>query len=158
MVRGYLERSAGRPNEAFDYYERSVVASRESGYFWWEKNALTTIAAALFDDGRPEQAQDRAREALNVAVQIGDRRGVLDALALCARGFAERGDMDTAGRLVGAIEAELDRRPGHHWHVEGKDLIRPLSPHRGRQFEAGREAGRTLSLDDAVQHALRSVD
>ena len=80
----------------------------------------------------------------------GSRRGSLLVLAVVAR---RRGDDERAGRLWGAVEAERERGPGL-----GRGGARAPAARRrqaaGRRFEAGREAGRRLSLEEATDEAL----
>src|SRR6188472_4632315 len=65
----------GRPEEAFELLERSRQLSRESGFRWWEKNVLHTIAEYALMLDRPTEALTPAREALVIANEIRDRQG-----------------------------------------------------------------------------------
>jgi tetratricopeptide (TPR) repeat protein len=155
MVRGNLERRAGRLDEALEYYERSLEKAREAGFAWWEKNVLSVIAFTLFGQGRPEEALAYARDALEVARRIDDRTGIVDSVLAIARAYAETGDVAAAGCLLGAAEAEAERAPIAGWKSDRPSRIDPLLTHEGPEFDIAREAGRELSLDDAVELALR---
>jgi predicted ATPase/class 3 adenylate cyclase len=155
MVRGNLERRAGRLDEALEYYERSLEKAREAGFAWWEKNVLSVIAFTLFGQGRPEEALAYARDALEVARRIDDRTGIVDSVLAIARAYAETGDVAAAGCLLGAAEAEAERAPILGWKSDRPSRIDPLLTHEGPEFDIAREAGRELSLDDAVELALR---
>jgi predicted ATPase len=155
MVRGNLDRRAGRLDEALEYYARSLEKAREAGFSWWEVNVLWVIAFTLFDQGRPEEALAHARAALEVAGRIGDRTGIVDGILAIARGYAEMGDVAAAGRLLGAAEAEAERAPIAGWEAGHSSRIGPLLAHSRPEFDAARDAGRELSLDDAVQLARR---
>lgn len=157
-TRGDVVRLAGHLDEALGYYEQSLEKAREIGYAWWENGVLSVIAFTLFKQGRPEEALAHAREALEVACRIGGRNGLVSGVLAVARGYAETGDVTTAGRLLGAVEAEAERAPIPDWKARRRNSIEPLLAHRGPEFDAAREAGRELSLDDAVELASAPVD
>jgi hypothetical protein len=75
-------------------------------------------------------------------------------LARLARISAERGELERAGRLWGALEAEEERGPVGAWDVERERYAAPVLAHTGPEFERGREQGRALELDAAVGEAL----
>ncbi len=156
LLLGDLERRRGAVEQALPYYEASLARARETGFTWWEKNVLLAIARTLFSLGRADEAARRAREALEVARRMGDRPGLIDSLVLVARGCGETGDVEAAGRLWGAIEAEVDRAPVPGWDAEHERLAAPVLAHDGPAFDSARAAGRALALDDAVAAALRS--
>jgi hypothetical protein len=88
---------------------------------------------------------------------MGDVMTIAYALTTLAQVAAERHQPERAGRLWGAIEAEVGRRRIGQWEEEREDLEKTLSVVRGPEFEQGREAGRRSELDEAVAYAL-SVD
>ena len=89
-----------------------------------------------------------ACELTDLIGRIRDRIGIIDGLALLSRGAAEQGDQELAGRLWGAIEAE--RAPVPEWQHEIEELAKLILARAGPRFQTGVEAGRELSLDDAV--------
>jgi hypothetical protein len=103
--------------------------------------------------GRTEPAWQQAREGLCLFRECDDRRLTLYSLALLASFEAEAGRAGRAGVLWGAIEAEESRGPVGNWESErdefASSVINP-SP----EFEQGRSAGRSLSLDEAVEYGL----
>jgi predicted ATPase/class 3 adenylate cyclase len=149
-----LERREGRPDRSLELYERSIALARETGFTWWEQGTLLHQALALFALQRPEDAGRAAAEALRVARQIGDRWATVDALVLIARAAAERDELERAGTLWGAVEAEVERAPLAGWDPEAELAAAPALARGGPGFEAARAAGRGLSLDDAVALAL----
>ncbi len=76
------------------------------------------------------------------------------ALALLARFAASSSQSERAGRLWGAIEAEEARAPVGAWEHQREEFAAPVLADGGPEFEAGRAAGRLLSLDEAVDDAL----
>ena len=67
---------------------------------------------------------------------------------------AERGNAERAGELWGAVEAEEQRGAIGQWENEREQYERMVFAHADAELEAGREAGRLLSLEDAVERAL----
>jgi hypothetical protein len=88
---------------------------------------------------------------------IQDKRGTLYLFALLAEIAAAAGDRRRAGALWGAREAELERAPVGRWLHGTVEPDRVLA-NADAEFEAGRDEGRLLELDDAVTYALASVD
>ncbi|MBA3736204.1 MAG: hypothetical protein H0W90_13590 [Actinobacteria bacterium] len=155
---GELERRSGSLERALELYQRSTALAHETGFTWWEKHALTSQAITYFSLDRPAEGAERLRTALELAQRMGDRIGTLETLALLARAAVEQGDLPLAGRLWGAIEAEVARAPVSGWDPEDQHIA-PVARHFGdSDFEAGRCAGHTLPIDDAVATALKAVD
>jgi tetratricopeptide (TPR) repeat protein len=150
LARGDIERKAGNLEAALPYYEESLAAACRSGFTWWEKNVLTIMAYVLYELGQDGEALDRAREGLRVAAEMADRPGLSNALPLVARGYASRGDVFAAGRLLGAVEGEDAHAPIPGWRVDDPLLVEPLLRFECDEFDAGRAAGHALSLDEAV--------
>ena len=67
---------------------------------------------------------------------------------------AERRDLESAGRLWGAIEHEAAFAPLGEWqrHRDGCEAM--IFRHASPAFDRGRAAGRELELDEAVAEAL----
>jgi hypothetical protein len=100
------------------------------------------------------EAADSAREGLEGARRIHDRIATVEGLTLVARAAAERGEEDVAGRLWGAIEADVERAPMPTWERERDEFERSVIGLVGAAFEAARAEGRALSLDAASELAL----
>ena len=96
--------------------------------------------------GDPELACDRFRDGLGEFVALADGGGMADCLEGLARLAADTGDAARAGRLLGSAETLRETR--------GRRPIRADEP-PPEVPEAAREEGRGLSLDEAVDDALR---
>jgi hypothetical protein len=86
-----------------------------------------------------------------------DKPAIVYQLALLAEIAAVAGDRRLAGCLWGAGEAEQARAPVGRWlhgTIEPERVLRFAN----EEFEAGREEGRQLELDEAVEEALVSLD
>ena len=152
---GDLAFEEGRHEEALRLLERSRELCRETGFRWWLNNVLQSIAEFTLELGRPDDALAPACEALSLGQAIGDRQGVVFSLALLARQATETENRERAGRLWGAIEAE-EARAGHVgvWEGMRAEYERRVSSPGDADFERGRDEGRKLSLDEAIEHAL----
>jgi tetratricopeptide (TPR) repeat protein len=144
----------GRTEEALELADRSARLSHEIAFVWWEKNALETGAEFALTLGRVEYACERAVAGVALAHAIGDRQGIVYGLGLLAWGAAAAGEAERAGRLWGAIEAEAARGPIGQWEAERDDYAARVLPVAGADFDRAVEAGRRMTLDDAVAHAL----
>ena len=67
-------------------------------------------------------------------------------------------DSTRAGRLWGAIEAQEARGSLGIWEQQRDELVAPVLAVSGAEFERGRVAGSRLTLDEAVEYALASID
>ena len=130
----------------------------EAGFAWWRSRMLRKLADCLLAEGRPEDAEPAAREALALLVATGDPHATVFALARVARVSAELGRTEEAGLLWGAIEAEEQRRPLGGWAKERERLGAPILAHADEAFEDARTRGRSLELEDAAAVALGRED
>ena len=135
--------------------ELGAAAAEEAhaaGKFREEGSALRLIARAHLTAGAVEAAQQALSPAIELAVAIDDRHGIMIAVEIAAALAAAAGDHEAAATLLGAIAAARAEaaipRPGDHdaW------LKRTL----GSAAAAGVN-GPALSLDDAVARARSLV-
>ena len=144
----------GRSEEALELMDRAARLSHEIDFIWWEENALEAGAEFALTLGRVEYARGRAAAGVALAHSIGDRLGIVYGLCLLAWAAAAAEDAERAGRLWGAIEAESARGPIGQWEAERDDYAAHLLPVAGADFDRAVEAGRRMTLDDAVAYAL----
>ncbi|MBK6862461.1 MAG: protein kinase [Ideonella sp.] len=101
-------------NELAGTYAAKLIASLAAGRATAgeQARARLVLAQALFDDGRPDEAERHAREAIALA---GDDAGLRpEGLTLLARVLIERGKLDDATALLDTLAVDLehdDRRP-----------------------------------------------
>jgi ATP/maltotriose-dependent transcriptional regulator MalT len=120
--------------------------------------AVQAIADIAYEVGRTELARQRAPEALRLCRECDDRQLTVYALSLLARLAAEAGNVNRAGRLWGAIETEESRGPFGHWESERDREFASIADTSSPEFEQGRSAGRSLTVDEAVEYALAETD
>ena len=106
-----LARRAGKLNEARELYRRSAEQATACSFpLWalWMRNALLDVELEL---GLVAEAERSGREALALATSLEDERlarSILTGLALAA---LERGDLERAGTLWGAVAAAEAEAP-----------------------------------------------
>jgi tetratricopeptide (TPR) repeat protein len=165
MLTGSLADVAMRQRD----YERALTLGEESlelfrklarddGAAW----ALFTVALCLFRMDRADDAIAPARECLELAYAIVEVENIVWALLLLGAMTTRRGDVHSAVTIVGAAEALRTRSGLMLVGAEAElretafdELQASLSP---RTYEAAFAGGRTMSLDEAVEYALASID
>ena len=116
---------------------------------------LRLLCKEAIADGRTAEARACGLEALELAHRtIRDRQTTVFVLAMLARIAGESGDPARAGRLWGAIESAERGERMDAWERERATHAAPVLALSGAEFEAGREDGRRLALDQAVEVAL----
>lgn len=151
---GNIAAREGRNEEALELMDRSARLAREIDFLWWEESARATGAEIALTLGDVEDARDRATSAVALAHSIGHRQGIVFGLGLLARVAADAGEADRAGRLWGAVDAEAERGPIGQWESERDEYAAHVLRVAGVDFDREREAGRRMSLDDAVAYAV----
>jgi hypothetical protein len=151
---GAIARDSGDAARAFELIGQSAAIAREVGVLWWESGMLAELACLSLNAGRVDESEMRARESLALAEQLGDRAGCVFGVGLGATVAAERGQLERAGRLWGAIEDEDAGAPLGGWRRHRQTCEALIRKAAGPGFERGRAEGRALTLDDAVALAL----
>ena len=146
--------SDGDREEALELKAESARLSAEIGFVWWEAGALADLADWSFELGRLDDAESYGRSSLGRAAGIRDRQNQVYLLALLAKNALERGDDSRAGVLWGAVEREEERGAIGQWEGMREEIATPFLAQRSSAFEDGRQLGRTLSLSEAVDHAV----
>jgi tetratricopeptide (TPR) repeat protein len=151
---GAIARDEGDLPEAFDLVREALEIVREFGHPWWESGMLAELGALALGLGRTDDADSYARQALAVSREMRDRPGRVFGVGLLATVAAERGDLERAGRLWGAIEDEDAVAPLGGWRRHRARCEASVLALADGRFEQGRATGREFSLDEAVDYAL----
>jgi len=154
MLLGELAFAEGRPEESIELLDRCAARAKEINWDWWQKNALQIAADFALRLGGPDDALPRIRDSLVIARTIHDRQGLAYGLTLFAWVAAVRGHAEQAGTLWGAVEGEAERGRIGQWENERDEYAGYVFAAAGPEFERSRADGRTMSLDEAVEHAL----
>ena len=155
-ILGYVEYREGRYEEALELSDRSASLAEEVGMRWWQVGALQHAAECALRLSRPDEARPRARKGLSLSHPVGARQHTVFGLGLLAWTAAESGEAELAGRLWGAIEAEVERGRVGQWEDEREDYWQHVLAVSGPEFERGLAEGKTLPLDEAVALALEA--
>jgi DNA-binding CsgD family transcriptional regulator len=122
--------------------------------------ALVTLAHIDREEGRPDDAEDHAHEALGLSRPMGYKRGVVDALEVLAMCAVDAESFGEAARLLGAADA-LRRATGYQYRsplAQGPlaESVVALDAALGAE---GRDRawaeGEALSWEDACDYAAR---
>jgi predicted ATPase/DNA-binding SARP family transcriptional activator len=126
---GAIARDAGDDRRAYELIELSARMAREVGIRWWEGGMLAELANLSLKASHLDDAELRAREALEHAAKIGDRAGIVFGIGLLAGVAAEQGQRERAEYLWRAIGDEQTGAPLGGWrHHRGtyEERIREL--------------------------------
>ena len=136
---------------------QALTVARAAGLAFWEAEEANELAGYERAAGRLDIAEMHARDALERSRQIRHRKGVIGAFGRLATIARTAGDIERAGLLWGALEAE-ERRAPILWAMDREAWEVRVSADAGPEFERARRAGSVLSLDEAVALALDSVE
>jgi predicted ATPase len=153
-----VEHAEGHEAAGIELMERGAALAEEADFSWWRASALGRLSDFLLELGRLPESASKAREALRLGAELGDRQRIVRCLARLARIAAEREDASAAGLLWGAVEAEELRGQLGAWESDRERFESAVLARASDDLDRAREEGRSLSLDDAVERALASID
>jgi predicted ATPase/class 3 adenylate cyclase len=153
-----VEWREGRLDRAVELLQAAAARAGSLGFAWTEQGVREALARLSLELDRTDEARAEGLRALDIARRAGDRLAMVSTLALLAATAALRGEREHAGVLWGAIEAERERRPFSSWVLEDRSEVEMLLVLDDAEFVQGRERGHPLSLDEAVEYALASID
>jgi len=159
---GEAARYRGDYKRAIARYEESLPAFRALGEGVGIITVLLNWGAASRALGEPAQARELYREALTAAHALADPEGIGYAVAGVAGLAVDGGHLVAAARLLGVTNGTCAAlgtvmEPADRTQVEC-DTAAARSRLSDQAFTAAWEAGRALSLDDAVAEALALAD
>jgi predicted ATPase/class 3 adenylate cyclase len=147
---GDLACERGEYEEGLELLRQSVDVAVACGFLWWQARMLLRSAKRAHEIGKDGDAAAWAREALQMAISMSERRRILQLLDLLGAVAAAQGEQERAGVLRGAVAAELERDPVPAW----SPVELPAGSAATADFERGTEAGCRLSVEDAAAYAL----
>jgi tetratricopeptide (TPR) repeat protein len=147
---GWMAADEGDLDRALELTLASAETVRAIGWPWWQGGQLVTAAEFERRRGDHRQAARRAREALAIASDIGDRQFAIFAAAELASAAATLGDASTAGRMWGAIEREEAAGATGQWPPYRAEHEERVLQAAGTAFEEARAEGRLLTLAEAA--------
>jgi predicted ATPase/DNA-binding CsgD family transcriptional regulator len=138
-----------------------VEIGREVGDLWGRELSLRNLAQAEWKLGRPAAAQAALRECLLIDRRLDDRWHLAWSIEAIGWVAVELGRFERAARLLGiagGLWAQTGSRladPLQAWHADA--LERLLEQLGAPQLNAQLEAGRALSVADALAYALEET-
>jgi ATP/maltotriose-dependent transcriptional regulator MalT len=140
---------------AYELERESLDLLLELGHWpWGENSRLRTMAEIASELGEHARAQQHGREALQTARRSGDRIKTVIALAALALIAARAGDLESAGRIWGAVETEEGRSFLGWWSTYRHRYADVLTACTGAEFDRGRAEGRKTSVDEVIEEVL----
>jgi predicted ATPase/class 3 adenylate cyclase len=137
---------------------RTAAAKAESiGFAWTERSARESLARIHLEAGQLAAGREEGLRALELARRTGDRLGAAWSLTFFAQLAVRTGELERAGVLWGAVEAEHERKLLGLW-AEDRSEVEAGLPLDDPGFARGRARGRTLPFEDALDYVLASLD
>lgn len=139
----------------------AVLLANQAGTPEIVAHAAECRAVVLGLTGRTDEARELLRRSLAIYQQLGDRAGAAHCLENVAGWAAGAGHCETAGQLLGAV-GELRAAfgtPVPWWEeVFVGDAEKDARTCLGKHFDEYVRVGRNLSLEQALELALRATD
>ena len=157
---GVVLRLLGGYAEADSRLEEGLKLRRHLGHKWGISSSLANLAQSALDQGDAARAATLTRESLRIAWEIGDNVWIPNCLEELAGALLHEGQALEAARLLGAAATLRERvgcppAPYELPRIEGftAGVRARLKP---AVLAAQWTAGRAMSLEQAVQAALRT--
>jgi tetratricopeptide (TPR) repeat protein len=158
---GLVHYQRGERTLARRFLEEAVDEARAvEGLGWWLSDALACAAQLEIDSHRLPRADALLKEALEIAVSLGDQRMLARCLERLAYLASVRGQYQRALRLDGAAEAirqavglpraPVDVKTLHVWLAPAERVLEPNARERARG------EGASVTLDNIVTFALKA--
>jgi predicted ATPase/class 3 adenylate cyclase len=152
---GAIERDGGDADRAYELVARSAALAAEAGVPWWHAGMLVELGALSLEADRVDDAAQKATQALELARRMHDYGGRVFGVGVLACVALARGDPERAGLLWGAIEDERVGAPLGGWIRHRAACEARIETAGSAALEEAVARGRDLTLDEAVDLALR---
>jgi predicted ATPase len=157
---GEARLAGGDYEQARPLLDESLQIFREQGNKAGEGFALYNLAHVALDSGDLDRAATLFRESLALRHELGNRQSI----ALCLVGLAEvacaQDDMERAATLLGSAQTLLEATGtimGAHDQVRYDGVLTTIRARLGDSaWSTSLNAGRSMSLEDALTYALSS--
>jgi hydrogenase-4 transcriptional activator len=151
MLRGDLE-------TAKEYLTQAVALANENGNKWYAAQALRTLGRCCLAIGDPATALAKAKEALALAEQIGDRQAICESLLIAAEAHFQTRDFDQcAAELQRVSEAATESATDLGFTGESHRLNGMLNMAQGDASAAAQHFGSSVSIFDMLGDRYRAA-
>lgn len=151
MLRGELD-------QAKDYLSRAVALATENGNKWYAGQALRTLGRCNLVIADPDKALAKAREALALAENIGDRQAICESRLIAAEAHLLTRDLDECARELQRVSAETtDSATDLGFTGEAHRLNGMLNMARNDAAAAAQHFGSSVSIFDMLGDRYRAA-
>ncbi len=155
---GELHMLRGDLDTAKDYLMQAVALATENGNKWYAGQALRTLGRCYLAIGDPANALTKAKEALALAEQIGDRQAICESRLIAAESHLQTDDLDAcADELQRVSDAATDSATDLAFTGESHRLNGMLNMRRGDAAAAAQHFGSSVSIFDMLGDRFRAA-
>ena len=155
---GELHMLRGDLDQAKDYLTRAVALATENGNKWYAGQALRTLGRCYIAIADPENALSKAKEALALAENIGDRQAICESRLIAAEAYLLMDQLDDCGRELQSVSEETtDSATDLGFIGESHRLNGMLNMARGDAAAAAQHFGSGVSIFDMLGDRYRAA-
>jgi hypothetical protein len=155
---GEIARTNGDDGHAVRVYEESLAICRQTGETRRICYLYDNLAYIAQHEGDHTRAIGLGRHALQLARDRGDRHGMVSALVVLAGSFAATGEPQRGARLLGALNAAVERLGAFDHPSDRADNDRIVATVRAQfddpTYQERYGEGRRMTLEQAAADAL----
>src|SRR5689334_3390578 len=155
---GELHMLRGDLDQAKDYLTRAVALATENGNKWYAAQALRTLGRCFLVIDDPTNALAKAREALSLAENIGDRQAICESRLIAAEAHLATGELEECSRELQRVNAETTDSPTDlAFTGEAHRLNGMLNMARHDAASAAQHFGSSVSIFDMLGDRYRAA-
>lgn len=155
---GELHMLRGDLDAAREYLTEAVSLATDNGNKWYEGQALRTLGRCCLAIGDSGTALAKAKKALELAEQIGDRQAICESLLIAAEAHLQTGQLEEcANELQRVNEATTDSATDLSFTGESHRLNGMLNMVQGDAGAAAQHFGSSVSIFDMLGDRYRAA-
>ena len=155
---GELHMLRGDLDTAKEYLTQAVALATENGNKWYAAQALRTLGRCCLAIVDPAMALARAKEALALAEQIGDRQAICESRLIAAEAHLQTAEFDKcAAELQRVGDATTDSATDLNFTGESHRLNGMLNMAQGDAGAAAQHFGSSVSIFDMLGDRYRAA-
>src|ERR1041384_1515431 len=155
---GELHMLRGDLDQAKDYLTRAVALATDNGNKWYAAQALRTLGRCFLVIDDPASALSKAREALALAENIGDRQAICESRLIAAEAHLLSRDLEECSRELQRVSAETTDSPTDlAFTGEAHRLNGMLNMARNDAASAAQHFGSSVSILDMLGDRYRAA-